>query len=171
VIFRCTEKVRKRLRLAPSLLAEVPGAAAATEWHCNLLHLARRPAYLVTHSLSLFTALFPAAGISSPADLADAVRRHAREALGRHGFAPEAIRRVVDEGPDEFCKNTDRRVLGSMNDFAQLADWSAYQHQSADAALLAWAAEQQMNPAPMGLLGMKAPRDVMRLLLEPRGTA
>src|SRR5262249_22969651 len=137
----------------------------------NLLTLARRPAYLVTHSLSLFSVLFLAAGASTPATLAEAIRRHVREALAREGIAPDAAGRILDEGPDLFCKATDRGLLGSMNDFAQMADWAAYDHDSADPKLLRQTADQQMNDAPMGRLGMDSPRQVLDALLRPRGIA
>jgi len=169
--FRCTEKVRKRLRLTPALLSPVPDDVIATEWHCHVLTLARRPAFLVTHSLSLFTVLFPAAGASSPVALAAAMGGHVREALGRHGYSPEDAWRILDEGPDQFSKATDRGVLGSMNDFANMAHWAAHDHQSADPALLAWTADEQMNRAPMSRLGMESPQHVLRQLLRPRGTA
>ena len=169
--FRCTEKVRRRLHLPPSTLAEVPAAVEATEWHCHLLTLARRPAYLVTHSLSLFSVLFVAAGASTPATLADAIRRHVREALAREGIAPQSAARILDEGPDQFCKATDRSILGSMNDFANAADWAAYDHQSAAPELLQRTADEQMNEAPMSRLGMESPRAVLRMLLQPRGAA
>jgi hypothetical protein len=81
------------------------------------------------------------------------------------------VGRVLDEGPDEFCKATDRGVLGSMNDFAFMAHWAAEDHQSADPALLAHTADEQMNAAPMSRLGRDSPVDVLRLLLQPRGNA
>ena len=141
------------------------------EWHCNLLTLARRPAYLVTHSLSLFSVLFLAAGASTPETLADAIRRHVRKALTREGIALDAARRILNEGPDHFCKATDRGVLGSMNDFANMADWAAYEESSADPDFLAHTADKQMNESPMSRLGMDSPRRVLRALLQPRGTA
>jgi hypothetical protein len=171
VTFRCTGKVQRRLRLTPARLAPPPATPDATEWHCNVLTLARRPSYLVTHSLSLFTVLFPAAGAASPVALAAAVRQQIREALARNGYRPAEAARILDAGPDQFCKATDRSVLGSMNDFANMADWAAHDHQSADPALLALTADEQMNGAPMSMLGMDSPLDVLHLLLRPQGCA
>jgi len=147
------------------MLAEVPATVEATEWHCNILTLARRPAYLVTHSLSLFSVLFLAAGASTSATLADSIRRHVRQALARERIEPHAAARIVDDGRDQFCKARDRGVLGSMNDFANAADWAAYDHQSADPQLLQQTADEQMNASPMSRLGMESPRAVLRALL------
>ena len=169
--FRFTEKVRRRLGIPPSALAAVPSTVEATEWHGNVLTLARRPVYLVTHSLSLFSVLIPAAGASAPATLARAIRLHVREALAREGIAPEASARILDDAPDQFCKATDRGVLGSMNDFANMAAWEAHDHNSADLRLLQHTADQQINEAPMSRLGMGSPRAVLRLLLHPRGSS
>ena len=169
--FRCTEKVRRRLHLLPSALASAPPTVDATEWHCNLLTLARRPVYLVTHSLSLFSVLCLAAGASRPATMADAIRRQVRRALAREGVSPHAAGRILDEGPDQFCRATDRGVLGSMNDFANMADWETYDHRSANPAFLERTADRQMNEAPMSRLGMESPRVVLRALLQSRGTA
>jgi uncharacterized protein DUF6933 len=171
VTFRCTEKVRRRLRLSPAALADVPEMVEAAEWHCNVLTLARRPAYLVTHSLSLFSVLFLAAGASTPETLAEAIRGHVRRALTREGIALDAARRILDEGPDHFCKATDRGVLGSMTDFALMADSAAYEENSADPDLLVHTADSQLNESPMSRLGMDSPRSVLRALLQPRGTA
>jgi hypothetical protein len=171
VTFRCTRKVRDRVRLAPDLPSSTSDVVEATEWYCDLLMLGRRPAYLVTHAPSLFTVLFPAAGASSPGSLGVAVRQHVREALARAGYPPGAAGRVLDEGPDLFCKTADRGVLGSMNDFAGMASWAVQDNGSADPALLAMTADEQMNEAPMSRLGMESPRNVLRLLLEPRASA
>jgi hypothetical protein len=60
-------------------------------------------------------------------------------------------------------------VLGSTNDFANAPDWAAYDHQSADPELIERTADEQMNEAPMSGLRMESPREVLRLLLHPRG--
>jgi hypothetical protein len=169
---RCTEKVRKRLHLGPALLTATPAAiVAAADWHCHVLTLARRPTFMVTHSLSLFTVLFPAAGAASPAGLAAAVRHHVRDALARHGYPPGAAGRILDDEEAHFSRATDRSVLGSMNDFADMAFWAVHEHGSADPALLAATADEQMNRAPMSRLGMGRPREVLRLLLQSQGNA
>jgi hypothetical protein len=79
--------------------------------------------------------------------------------------------RILDDGPDQFCKAGDRGVLGSMNDFANMADWAARDHASADVVLLQRTADEQMNSAPMSLLGMESPREVLHALVSPRGNA
>src|SRR5260221_6203959 len=60
VVFRLTSKARSKLRLADSELASPGPEVAAAEWYCNVITLARRPFFLVAHSLSLFGVLVPA---------------------------------------------------------------------------------------------------------------
>jgi hypothetical protein len=171
VTFRCTQKVRDRLKLNDRALAPVPAEVEATDWYCHLLVLQRRPVYMVTHALSLFTVLFPAAGAAVPAAFAAAARREIRAGLIRTGYPQESETRVLDEAADRFCKATDRRVLGSMNDFSNLSLFTTHDAQSVQPWVLDDAVDRQINPSPMSFLGMESPRDVMRLLLQPRGNA
>ncbi len=60
--FRCTRKAQRRLGLTPSALAPPPGEPSATDWHCNVVTLGRRPFFLCAHTLSLYAFWVPAAG-------------------------------------------------------------------------------------------------------------
>src|SRR5713226_1640922 len=121
MIFRCTGRTRRRLGLSPSDLVPLAFKPSVREWHCNVIMLARRPFFLFAHSLSLFGFLMVAAGHSSQKDFAQTFRRHALGLLGNEGISPDVAHKSIDYGPDFFSKATDRGVLGSMVDFANMS--------------------------------------------------
>jgi hypothetical protein len=166
VTFHCTSKAQGRLGLGPVHLAP-PEAPTATDWYCNLLTLGRRPVFLVAHALSLFAVLVPAAGSSSPGAYGDAFREQARELLAAEGYRPDHVRKVIDDGPDVFCRASDRRILGSMVDLAHLSGFVVADEGSLDLRRC----HDQIHEAPMSLLGMESPRQVLRSLLAARGSA
>lgn len=170
MVFRCTAKMQKRIGLRPADLGPIPDAVVATEWHCLPVIEARRPLVMVTHSLSLFTVIIPAAGITTPERLAGAVREVVRGALEAEGFEPGAVGKVVDEGADLFCKTSDRRVLGSMNEIGLQLNGSIVRHGGVDPISLA-DADHQINDMPMTVLDWESPRRFLTALLRPRGQA
>jgi hypothetical protein len=165
MIFLCTNKARLRLRISPSELETPPSSPSPslTEWHCNLLTLGRRPFFLFVHSQSLFGVFVPAAGNISSGAVGEAFRHHALKVLCGEGYAPNQIGKVVDASPDWFCRATDRRILGSMVDFAYMSGAAAEGLGPVDAQL----AYDQIHEAPMSVLGMKSSRVVLRDLLAP----
>jgi hypothetical protein len=166
VTFHCTSKAQERLRLGPVQLARTE-APTATDWYCNLITLGRRPVFLFAHTLSLFAVLVPAAGSSSPGALGDAFREQARELLASEGYRPDHVRKVIDDGPDFFGRASDRRILGSMVDLAHLSAFVVADEGSLDLRRC----YDQIHVAPMSLLGMESPRQVLKNLLVARGDA
>jgi hypothetical protein len=170
MVFRLTSKARSKLRLADSELASPGREVAAPEWYCNVITLARRPFFLVAHSLSLFGVLVPAAGNTTPDSFGKAFRQATSELLRRYGIGDETARRVVDDGPDSFTNATDRHVIGSMLDFANLSKFVIEQegHAGPDAVRQA---HELINRSPMSHIGMERPERAIRTLLTPKGTA
>lgn len=167
MIFRCTRKVQARLHLPPRELDPSPSFPLATDWHCNVLTLARRPYFHFAHTLTLFGFFLPAAGSSARESCGAAFRACAQEILTAEGFSPAQIRKVIDDGPDTFCAATDLRVLASMADFARMTRYSVEQEGRVNLQRI----DGQTNEAPMGLLGMDSPRQSLHSLLTPRGSA
>jgi len=170
MIFPCTAKVQKRLRLTSSDLTTPPSGASATEWHCNVITLGRRPFFLFAHSLSLDAFLLVAAGHSEPTNFAETFRHYALGLLGKEGFRPNALHRIIDDGPDLFGKATDRGVLGSMVDFANMSRFVVEDEGGAGPAAILGAINL-INESPMSRLEMESPRHALRTLLAATGAA
>ncbi len=162
--FRCTSKARKKLRLAVADLADAPSSTAATEWHCNVVTLGRRPFFLFAHSLSLFGFLVPAAGNSAFESFGDMFRGHANEVLQIEGMHGDTAGKILDDGPDRFCRAADRGVLGSMVDFANMCRFLIDDEGHVDPIVL-HRAHELINESPMSRLNMESPRRALRTLL------
>jgi len=115
---RCTAKVFKRLKVKPS---DAPPASSGRlgDWYVNLLYW-QPQVLLCVSERTLLPVIIPAKdGSSFPARLAASAQVLLRE-IG----IPETL---VDEElaamqPVALAKTADRRVLGSMNEFAFLAE-------------------------------------------------
>jgi hypothetical protein len=163
MIFRCTGKAQRALRLRASDLVPPPSVPSNTEWHCNVITLARRPFFLFAHTLSLFGVLVAAAGHSRRTAFAEAFRHSAVALLG-HEALGIGVRRVLDDGPDLFAKATDRRVLGSMVDFSNMSKWVVEDEGSVNPDVILRATEL-INKSPMSILDMESPREALHSLL------
>lgn len=168
--FRCTTKARRRLRLASSDLVEAPSYSWGSDWDCNVVTLGRRPFFLFAHSASLFGILLPVAGHSTRDSFGDGFRRHALGVLQREGLNVVATHGLLDDGPDHFAKATNRRVLGSMVDFANMSRFVIADEGGVDSAAIAQV-HKLINESPMSLLRMESPRQALRkLAISTRST-
>jgi hypothetical protein len=167
--FRCTAKAQKWLKLGPKALAPVPSSVVSTEWHCTLATFDRRPFFLFTHSLSLYSFFAPATPNLTTATIGAECRRRAFDWLHAEGIRGEAMAKVLDDGPDVFCKASDRGVLGSMVDFIRLSEYTAEQGDIQSIFLLK--TYEEMAQVPMSRLGGDSPRWMIKMLLEPKGAA
>jgi hypothetical protein len=169
MIFRCTAKARKRLHLVSSDLVETPSRSSGSDWHCNVVTLGRRPFFLLAHSASLFGILLLAAGHSTRESFGEVFRQHALGVLQHEGLDLATIREVLDHGPDRFARATDRRVLGSMVDFANMSHFVIEDEGGVDSDAIAQV-HKLINESPMSFLRMESPREALRRLLTSTTT-
>jgi hypothetical protein len=170
MIFRCTKKVQQRLRLTPSRLSPAPEAPTLSDWYCNVVTLDDRPYFLLAHSLSLYAFYVPVAGNTTRGDFGRAFREQLTVVLALEGLLAEAGARLTDDGPDRFCPATDRRILGTMVDQAQMSQDFVEEVGGVDERVLGKLIED-INESPMRVLERHSPRFVLRAILAPRGTA
>jgi hypothetical protein len=168
--FRCTKNAQQRLRLTPSGLASAPTEVFATDWHCNVVTLGKRPFFLFAHTLSLYAFFVAVAGNSNREVFGRAFREHLAQALVREGLAASAGRKLMDDGPDSICKATDRRVIGTMVDHAHMSHFAVEDFGRVDEHVLA-KIHENINESPMSILGMDSPRRVLQMLLLSGGAA
>ena len=170
MIFRCTKKVQQRLRLTPARLSPAPEAPTLIDWHCNVVTLDNRPYFLFAHSLSLYAFYVPLAGHTARDDFGRAFREQLFVALSLEGLPAEAGARLTDDGPDRHCPATDRHILGTMVDQAQMSQDFVEEVGGVDERVLSKLIED-INESPMSVLGGHSPRFVLRAILAPRGAA
>jgi hypothetical protein len=168
--FRLTKKAQDRLRLRPSELAPPPEEVGGADWHCNVVTLGRRPCFLFAHSLSLYAFFAPVAGISGRDAFRDAFRAHLLNVLASEGLPAGAEAKLIDDGSEVLCRATDRRVIGTMVDHANMSWFVVSDAGRLDDRVFA-KIHEFINKSPMSVLGGENPRRVLRRLLLPSGTA
>ena len=146
---RCTTKLLTRLKTPLTTVPTAPSTSLG-DWYANLLFT--RPAWLVlcVSERTLLPVLVPARGFER---LLPRFRRMVFDVLEPIGVAEHAIRNEERERADVAIGRTaSKRVLGSMNDFAWMAD--GYLHGGAsllDVSL-------RLAETPCGPLEMNSPR-------------
>jgi len=168
ITLRCTQKVRKRLRLAEATSASPPPTTALGDWYVNLVRFGQQQIVMATSERSLLTVLLPARELrqSLVPNLQSAVQR----LLIALGVSPDTVsREIAAMQPAAFASAVNRRVLGSMNEFVwQLG---AYLDRTGDALELA----RELSDTPMSAVGSKSllgvPADVARELLAAQYAA
>lgn len=155
-----TQKVTRNLHLEPSDVSTRP-SPHVQQWYANLIRVARVKYYLLTDSVTLISVVFPATGVISvrrfAATTSDVIHDYfVRRAWGR------LITTRFDVDPTDvvISRTHDRRVLGSMNDFAWQTELLMREHQLPLEEVI-----DQLNRCPMSYLGMDSPEFVVERLL------
>jgi hypothetical protein len=134
----------------------------------NLVRFGRQQVVMATSERSLLTVLLPARDLRQ--SLVPNLQRAVQQLLTVLGIPPDTVsREIAAMQPTAFASAVNRRVLGSMNDFAwQLG---AYLSRIDDALELA----RRLSDTPMSAVGSKArlgiPAEVARELLAARYAA
>jgi Domain of unknown function (DUF6933) len=147
---RCTKAVRARLRLPENLPPPHASTGLLGDWYVHLVRFGRAQLILATSERSLLTVLLPAKGLRD--NLAQNLCTAVAALLETLDVSPDSIgREIAAMEPVAFGRAQNRRVLGSMNDFA----FQASVHMAAgEGDLLAIA--QRLAATPMSAIGHKA---------------
>jgi hypothetical protein len=116
VMLRCTGRLLSLLQVPPAV-----AGATGDDWYANLLWVERRKCLLVTHARTLFSVFLPdvtVADLRPPGPFVVAAIRAALRAEALPGDALGAL----DADEVTVAKTLDRRVLGTMNDHAVMAE-------------------------------------------------
>ena len=125
IAIQCTQKLLKEVgqEFKVAIIPTVPLGC----WHANHLLLDRRKCVLFTNDLTRYS--FFVAGLKKPdfKILDEVFRQNLFKCLMRDGFSQEAIEKVLDEIREVvFTRTSDRSVLGTMNDMAQIIKWTVH---------------------------------------------
>ncbi len=162
----CTQKVRRRLKLGRGPAVHQEPTTRLGNWYVNLVHYGRQQMVLATSERSLLTVVLPARDLRKT--LEDGLRTSVGNVLTSLGIPQEIVAREVTEmKPVVMSAATNRRVLGSMNEFA--LHLGSYMERSGDPLVLALG----LSDTPMSAVGSKGlygiPREVARDLLTGQG--
>jgi hypothetical protein len=157
---RCTAKLLKRLKQRP-LTDPTPTDNRLGDWYANILNIGRNRLVLVTSERSLLSLIVP---IKDSARLRERIRERAHALLFELGVPPDlaaAEVRGMDQMP--FAKTADRKVLGSMNEFAFQAR-VAFEVEYDDDVVYLEEVERHLARIPCGALDYAFPREEARRL-------
>ena len=164
MIIRLTQKLAKKIKEAPATAAprsEHPFA----DWTANLFTAGRSQYIILTHSVSLYSVVFPGRGINAFDIFLDHALAALREQMEAAGYGDIFQKHIAPlTGDIRFSKTGDRSVLGSMNDLVQHAQFMLAEESPAGTAT-------KLNKTPMGALEYRYPRDVLAKLAGLSGAA
>jgi|CZKU01.1.fsa_nt_gi hypothetical protein len=151
VVFRCTQKLRRRMGHAAR--TETPAAKSSGrlgDWYANAVSVHRRHVVLAVSGVTLVPVLVEAAPYKTMTSRFVAATGEVLRALG----VPDANVAVELDAMRELVMTTtnNRRVLGSMTDFANMLEAYLDDRSLTEVAL-------HLADSPCSPLGMKSPRD------------
>jgi hypothetical protein len=156
VVFRCTRKLLRHLENED--VREPPTSTTRLgDWYANLLIVRRQHLVLAVSGVTLLPVLVPAAPYKTM------IARFAKGAgqVLRAMKIEEAKVRAEESAMRDYVVATtnDRRVLGSMNDFAWMMEAYVEDHSLWEVAL-------KLAEAPCGPLGMRNPKEATLALFS-----
>lgn len=121
VVFRCTQKLRKRLGQTTAVSPIPVSDTILGDWYCNLVHFGRLQTILCVSARTLLPVLIPARDARAfperlSAELEPLLLELGIEATAVHEELHKM--RAYAVGP-----TASRVILGSMNDFVKMADY------------------------------------------------
>jgi hypothetical protein len=153
---QCTRKVLARFNRLPSADGK-PASTRLGDWCATLIAIGDREVLLLVSMRSLLPVLIPALPTSA---LLDVFRDALAEVLARIGVPSASIEAELDEMKDaRLTRTSNRQVLGSMTDFANLANAYPNARDLTEITL-------KLADAPCGPIAMRSPQDVAKRLLE-----
>ena len=170
-LIRCTRKLLSEMEAHVASSAGPAQAARLGDWYAHLLGIDRRKCIIFTSERTLLT--FLAVGLNGDAIRDYAALFHAglRRLLEGEGFAPGSIDRLLVEYRElALAPSTDRSVLGSLNDLAQMAA-ALIQRDGGLRACDLGTVHHLLNQSPMSRLRMESPIRATRRVLEETNLA
>lgn len=164
---RCTQIVRKRLGLGTTLPEPGVPATLLGAWYLHLIRLGPQQVVMATSERSLLTVLLPANELRRT--VASNLRLAVRDLLIALEIPLDAVQREIAlMDPTAFGNAVNRRVIGSINEFAYQLD--AYVGDTSDPLELAL----KLCETPMSAIGAGPgsgssygiPKDIARELLS-----
>jgi hypothetical protein len=158
VVLRCTRKLLRRVGSGSPDSVEPPKSTTRLgDWYANVVIVHRQHLVLAVSGVTLLPVLVPAAPyktmIQRIAEAAGQVLRALTIAEDRVAAEEKAMREAI------MATTNDRRVLGSMNDFANMLDAYLDDRPLTEVAL-------HLAEAPCSPIGMKSPQDATLALFS-----
>jgi len=158
----CTKIIRDRLRLPAQLPAPVQPSTRLGNWYVHLARFGHHQIVLATSERSLLTVLLPARQLRERIEIS--FQAAVAELLAALQLPAQIVScELAAVRPISFAAASNRRVIGSMNEYAwQLGSYLTHTGDPLELSL-------QLNKTPMSAVGSKSnygfPDEVARDLL------
>ena len=148
-----------RLYCTKKLLEKIKGLSFISNkssqengWYAKVFYQDRIQYIAALDSRTLATVIFPGKGINSIEKLEKALRQSIQQLFKRRGWSSLLGQQVsFDSDGIEIAVNSNRRLMGSLNEMIRLASYDILNSASLDRAI------DNINEAPMSFINMKAP--------------
>lgn len=124
--FRLTQKFAKDLRI--SKLQEPQEAVSIfDDWVVDVIRVQRKKVAMMTHVKSYLPFFIPYQAIGGSQNIPQAIDMLLSEWMTKNGYSKycQAINELFNQ-PFHFCKTSDRKVIGHMNNFKRCASFTWY---------------------------------------------
>jgi hypothetical protein len=159
MIFRLTQKLTKKIGITTS--AAIPlDQNPYTDWCANLFIVERIQYIILTNTASLYSMIMRGRGVSNDKKFIQESLTCMKELMTTDGNA-SIFEHFIEPSTDDasFCKMTDRRVIGSINDLVFLTKF----HLTHSNKLLN-DVSHVINYSPMSFLKYGCPKDVFKTM-------
>ena len=164
MLFRVTQKLAIKLKVVPAT-AIPPHDNPFLDWTAHLFMVSRWQCIMLTNSRSLYTVIMPGKGITSEESFAKTALKQLHNYMVLDNTAHLFDSHIAPHLDSvKFCKAGDRRVLGSMNDFAYHTRMYLLEMELPEPLV-----NMRINDMPMSMLGRTYPRKSL-LALSDRPT-
>jgi hypothetical protein len=172
MIFRLTAKLAKKIGLDPlPVLPCDKDKDPLLDWNAHLFTVQRTQYILVTNTKSLYSLVVPGRGITTDRQFVQSVRTGLQAFVAGQGHHLRAAKDLLSQDRETFFSRiTNRRILGSMNDFIFQSKIRLEEGQQTPFEVSFY-----LNETPMSYLKYRSPKKVFQQLLlqvgEPTGQA
>ncbi len=116
LIFHITQKLARKIKVVPAA-ALPPHENSLLDWTANLFMVSRWQCIILTNSASLYSVVFPGKGVPNGRTFVEQSMKALRDNMALDGIMDIFDTKIASALDSvSFCKTSDRRVLGSMNE-------------------------------------------------------
>ena len=153
MIFRCTSKVLKKLKITKPQISDQTASVAFEEWYVNLFYLNRHKCLMFTNAGALFSFVVVDVSRKDIQNLQELLRKELSRALFYEEFTAGQIQEILKRSEKiTIAKTISRSVLASMNQMTFEYGFISekYQHLGDEGTI---AANRDLNRMLRGAIG------------------
>lgn len=159
MILRLTDELSRKIKLTPTELVPL-NANPFADWSCHIFTSGRTPYILAANTASLYVVLFPGRRITRNTHFESALLGQLQTCIMGDGFEFLYKRLIDTEGGEiSYSRPLNPSITGALKDLSEMANY----HIENEKRALEDVAEQ-LNHAPLSIIGHAHPRDAFRAL-------